>query len=1003
MPKFEEETYRKDFMVTHKRALLCILFLFFSLALVMAAGNPEKGLPKVDRLIKERNYNEAILELSLYMKENPEDFDGAQQRIRRIIKMRNEYNQVASNLVSVLENEPTNDQKKLDLIAFLESLEKNPNEATRQFIEGTKSAAQFTFYRARFNEIMDGGNALIDAGRYLDAARTFTQGYVFYKEDFDAESDPVLVQETDNRLGIIQSALLSWASIETELAERHAAVKNAVIADSLTSSSTVASLLPPLSETLQKFSAVRNRTVQAGWFFEDTFTGMQNADQTLTDNAFLPFAQRFTLGRKTIGRYEGVVGAMDARWNAIYQEIEDTVYSRLDLLWRNTVRAASDGTPSGYEPFIREGERLAEILGPFLRSAALLERRPDTFGQRLADDDALALAASGTYFRSYQTLAGYNDQWEELEKRIAAVAVPEPQPSVLRNSSSPVIGEWNTLIASLQSLESRRQNLNSTSERDMVKAQWRADYDRLNETLRDNLSSGELSLHRASAQLYFASTSSIRDEWAREFERGSALFAGIQETGDGITRYYPAESIEVFNRLRRGIQDDRARIVQVVGQLERSQNAIRSDSVYSASISGMQSLVAVLDRLFAEAGDGITRANSRVLQANLARQEADLRFNQADAALRRGDFQSARDNLQRSRERINVSLSFQESPQLRRDTDARIERLGNEITRTENEAVVREVRALITSGRNLYFQGNIDQAEQVFFQANARWRTTNIEPNAEISNWLEIINTALSMKTGRTIPVSAPLYPQMSQLLNNANQLYIEGAELLRTGRRSEGIAILGRAKDLLRQLQLVYPLNQDAGQLTLKIDQIIDPQAFTVFFRQRVESIRTNYRSERQTAYSELLDLYQINPSYPGLSALVTQVEIFLGIRIPPPDPAALARSRELTSQAQRIFDGQNRSLFEVALQQLDEAIKLNPDNQVAVNLKDRVQTSIGGQSVAVLSAEDEQRYQQAVQELQRGNTINAAALVQQLMQNPKSRNSAKIQDLKKRIDSLL
>ena len=55
------------------------------------------------------------------------------------------------------------------------------------------------------------------------------------------------------------------------------------------------------------------------------------------------------------------------------------------------------------------------------------------------------------------------------------------------------------------------------------------------------------------------------------------------------------------------------------------------------------------------------------------------------------------------------------------------------------------------------------------------------------------------------------------------------------------------------------------------------------------------------------------------------------------------------------------------------------------------------------MLSGADEQKYQQAVQELQKGNTINAAALVEQLLQNVKNRNSSKILDLKKRIDSLL
>lgn len=104
--------------------------------MLSARGNPEVGLPLVDRLIKERNYNEAILVLAEYMTEHPEDFDGAQRRVRRIITMREGYNEQALELLDVIANEPTNDAKKLDMITSLESMEKNPNERT-QISSGT--------------------------------------------------------------------------------------------------------------------------------------------------------------------------------------------------------------------------------------------------------------------------------------------------------------------------------------------------------------------------------------------------------------------------------------------------------------------------------------------------------------------------------------------------------------------------------------------------------------------------------------------------------------------------------------------------------------------------------------------------------------------------------------------------------------------------------------------------------------------------------------------------
>ncbi|HNQ96796.1 MAG TPA: hypothetical protein PKH81_01780, partial [Treponemataceae bacterium] len=512
-----------------------------------------------------------------------------------------------------------------------------------------------------------------------------------------------------------------------------------------------------------------------------------------------------------------------------------------------------------------------------------------------------------------------------------------------------------------------------------------------------------LSLYRGIAANQDASSSLLAQEWIERHDEANRLLDGVTDEDSSTVRYYPAESLALFTEVRRGVTADIAVIQRLQSAMTASPPAILADQDYASRLASVDAVRSRLEALANDASAGITRANSRVLQANLAKQESDLRFRQAQDALRRSDFQLARDNLQRSRERINQSLSIQESASIRTETDIRLSNLGAEITRIENESVVREVRALISSGKNLYYLGNFDQAEQLLIQARNRWGVTNIEPNAEVNNWLDIINTALSMKTGRTIPVSAPLYPQMSQILSSANQLYSEGRTLMSVGKRTEAISALTSARSQLQQLQLVYPLNQDAGTLSLKIDQVIDPDAFKEFFSQKVDYIRANYRSERQTAYSDLLDLYLINPGYPGLSRLVEEVEIYLGIRLPPPDPRSLSRSRELTQSAQRIYDANTRSMFQVALNQLDEAIKLNPENQSAIVLKDRVQTAIGGGAVAVLSAEDEAKYQQAVQELQKGNKITASALVEQLLQNPKSRNATKIIDLKKRIDSQL
>jgi hypothetical protein len=60
-------------------------------------------------------------------------------------------------------------------------------------------------------------------------------------------------------------------------------------------------------------------------------------------------------------------------------------------------------------------------------------------------------------------------------------------------------------------------------------------------------------------------------------------------------------------------------------------------------------------------------------------------------------------------------------------------------------------------------------------------------------------------------------------------------------------------------------------------------------------------------------------------------------------------------------------------------------------------------GTGVIVLDSYSQDEYTKAVQEFQRGNTLNALAIVQQLLQNPKNRNSTLILELQRRIESVL
>ena len=99
----------------------------------------------------------------------------------------------------------------------------------------------------------------------------------------------------------------------------------------------------------------------------------------------------------------------------------------------------------------------------------------------------------------------------------------------------------------------------------------------------------------------------------------------------------------------------------------------------------------------------------------------------------------------------------------------------------------------------------------------------------------------------------------------------------------------------------------------------------------------------------------------------------------------------------------GRDEVKLRSALSLVDKAISLDANNDVALILKDRIQIAIGGQTLIVLSSEDEAKYQKAVAALQNNNVVTANALVEELLQKASNKNSSKIIDLQKKIRALL
>ena len=982
-----------------------------------AFGRKEARFAEIDSHIEQRDYSKALMLLQEYIIDHPEDFDSAQKRIQKIIESRALYSAKADELINVIISEPANDEKKLQMIAELESLEKNPSQSSVDFIKQTKAAAQFTYFRSLFDELMEKGSKEIQEGLYNEAVKTFYSGLSLYQQDyFEHNYADEYVTPVRNQLTSLKQITDQFSTDYEKLADSYRLLE-AELSNGSTES--VIRTFKNFQTAFVSFSLSQIEINQAGLQFQDLFNKLSLEYKDLTEASFLPFAYRFILG-KTDAPSTGIIAAYNTQWDTLIPSLKPLFTAFIKKTYTQSLSELNNAQfpmlPERRQSILNSLAQTKTLLDTSLEISELYTLRETFTGNRDTDKDSLFTVDAGhladlyNYFiaqlDTIQNISREHDRFSSFVSSLSA-----------ETDNSPTYGpetftSAQTVFSLLEDIKDADQNALIISR--LASPTWKEEFGALRSLSEkaDTYAKTKVAETWTAFALYAEQKAEeTSTPYFENFTKAKTLLnpdlTVNAETLETLT--YPKESIPLYNAVTATIDD------QILSLGEKSKLIIKSSELssdlYSTELqarnTAIQNLITELSQIKGLSNAHIALANERIVLSERAKNEAVLRYNQALQALNSDNFQTARDNLQRSRTKYNESLSLQESEELREESDKLLFDLGNLISKSENEVIVREVRQLKTEAKNAYYQGNFERAENLLTQAQSRWATTNVEPDTEITNLLSLVGTALSMKTGRVISTSAPLYPEMSQILSLAKQYFDQGKELISKGDRTQGIVVLNEAKQKLRELQLVYPLNQEASLLTLRIDQVIDPDAFDALFEQKFTAAKADFRSadKRQTGYVDLLDLYAINPRYAGLGDFIYQAEIELGIKIKPPDQKALSDSARLTKEASAVVNSSSRDeiALNAALVKLNTALEKNPDNEEAMVLKDRIQTIIGGKASVVLSSESEALYQKAVQELQRGNTLQAAALVSQLLQKKENQNSSKIIDLKKKVDSLL
>lgn len=470
--------------------------------------------------------------------------------------------------------------------------------------------------------------------------------------------------------------------------------------------------------------------------------------------------------------------------------------------------------------------------------------------------------------------------------------------------------------------------------------------------------------------------------------------------GGNSAKQYPKQALEAVQKMQATVRSD----ITVLTSFTQTLSEGKASSQTGSHLVSINSKIETLKDLLSK-GDALSQSASELSsKAYQAQLDGDSLFRDAQNAYNRRDYTTALQKLEAAAEKYDESLAIQDDEQIREKRNTTLLDLSNRIARAKYENIVREVRQLKDNASTLYYSGEFEAAEASLNKAEQLWTDITVEVDDELERLKTLVNTALTMNIGRVLSTDDPLYPEMSQILSIANSYYSEGVSLKQKGDSDGAQKVLDLAKQKLEELQRVYPLNQAANILTLRINRLLDPVEFERSFESRMKVLSgVNYEARDSLAtqsYTELKDLYIINPNYTGIAALVNKAEIALGLKQKPVAASTSQRAATIAKEAQSLLQraGSDENLLAQAQTRAQEALELDPNNSVAKTVLDEVKLKSGSQDSGVLSSEDEEQFQRAKQ-LFKNNFIEEAYEVISALAK-KNPSSKRIKNLKERIE---
>ncbi|MDR2071979.1 MAG: hypothetical protein LBP60_00905 [Spirochaetaceae bacterium] len=985
--------------------------LFAALPALYGKGQQEDILSTADELIAEKRYNEALRILSGYGKRGGIEFEQAQARIQRILRARDAYNYTAQLLLDELEKYPIDDARVLALSTELLELDPQRITETQDFINRTREVALFKSNQRRLEEILTQGQDLIARGAYAEALRTYAGGLDIYQADFFRAGYGAAVENrTRQGITVLEGNTGTLTSIAAGLLnavnDLGAQANQGIEMQNLTA---YRNIYNRVGAEMDRLTDLKNLFAGTDTAFREDLTQLRQANPQNRDRNFLAFALMLMEGRADDPR-DGMLGVYHSLWDTAVSRARDLMDAKVRSVYTAAVEEAKSFNYS------RIGAQ-AEVLAGYAALPVDLEirwNRYDTGGQKVTLFNQAVPQGEAENFLRFRSLADSSDHLRTLGRlgnRYTAVGDGDTV-AVWRNGGDPeeLIRLEQTNFNTLRQIRQEAQALVAAVRQEG--AEYHALEDiypgsgggaymdqigALVSALVDRIAAQE---EDSAVRRYTIANGVMENQVLareQEFQEGLALLEGAKtrDQSEYVSKH-PTAAAEILGRMDGLTRANQQDLQNLVDQYNAESGELSAASRVQVLRDSVQGIANRLDTVRSRSRSMAATAQSQSAQAAALRQEGDRYYVEAQGALNQGDYETAMRRVEQAGAAYYQSLVYEDDQATWDKRETALPNLDADIARLLNEEVVRDVRELVAQVDDAYRGGDFDKAEELLTRAENRWKLTQQENNnPELDYWRGMIR--IGRRSGRTIPVTAPLYAEMSQLLSEAQRNYTEGRSIIAAD-RSEGLRKLTLAGQNIQKVRLVYPMNEEAGILDLRIEQVLNPDEFDRNFADRVNKAVAGTKRRDMQSYNDLRNLQKINPRYPNITAIVEQAERDVGLAPPLPDPAAVALSDELTARARPIVTGRVMNEMEGARNDLAQAIRLNPGNQEARRLFDQAaQIQVAGRNI--LDTEAERLFVQAGAMLNQSNYIGALQLINQIYaRNPQYRSNNRVVELERR-----